>query len=89
MARRAAAKAAKKKKKRDRQKRKKRAIEDTDHVEGEDIKFEPAKFLAESRTSSASSSGSSSFESVQEEEPVRRCDRVRGVRGFSPNKDFS
>jgi len=71
MARRAAAKAAKKKKKRDRQKRKKRAIEDTDHVEGEDIKFEPAKFLAESRTSSASSSGSSSFESVQEDEDIQ------------------
>ena len=26
---------------------------------------------------------------AEEEEPVRRCDRVRGVRGFSPNKDFS
>ena len=42
--------------------------EDTDHVEDEVILFQPT---AESRMSSASSSGSSSFESVQEEEPIR------------------
>ena len=35
------------------------------------LELPPALALAESRTSSASSSGSSSFESVQEEEPIR------------------